>query len=237
MLTLDGLTVRYPGRPHPVLTDVSLRVPSGSMVGVNAPSGTGKTTLLRAAALLLAPERGTVRIGDTPVRGTGYRVPRQVRRRVGIVFQSPRASTDSRLTLRRIIAAPLSHDRGRWRPTTEGAVGGHVAELAARVQLSEDLLDRLPHQVSDGQLQRACLARALALDPRVLICDEPTAMLDAPSTAVIMGLLRDHADTGAAVLLASHDRGLLELTCEQTRPLAQLSASASAIGVPPPTNS
>lgn len=237
MLRLEHLTVRYPGEPPPVLTDVSLAVPAGSMVGVHAPSGTGKTTLLRTAALLLAPERGTVTLDGTTVRGTAYRVPRSVRRRVGMVFQSSRASTDGRLTLRRIIAAPLSHDRGRWRPTLEGQIGRRVTELADRVQLSEDLLDRLPHQVSDGQLQRACLARALALDPAVLICDEPTAMLDAPSTAVIMGLLRQQADTGAAVLLASHDRPLLELTCEQTRPLAQLSASASAIGVPPPTNS
>lgn len=237
MLTLEDVTVRYPGQPHPVLRDVDLEVPSGTMVGVHAPSGTGKTTLLRTAALLLAPERGTVRLEDTPVRGTGYRVPRRVRRRLGIVFQSPRASTDGRLTLRRIIAAPLSHDRGRWRPTTEGQVGSRVAELAARVHLSEDLLDRLPHQVSDGQLQRACLARALALDPSVLICDEPTAMLDAPSTAVVMGLLRDHATTGAAVLLASHDRALLEITCERTCALPQPSASASAIGVLPPTNS
>lgn len=215
MLELDGLTVRYPGEPRPVLSGFSLAVPAGHTVGVHAPSGTGKTTLLKAAALLLPAEEGTIRVDGAAACGTGYRVPRAVRRKVGIVFQSPRASTDARLTLRRIIAAPLSHDRGRLRP----APTEQVAELADRVQLSEDLLDRLPHQVSDGQLQRACLARALALNPRVLICDEPTAMLDAPTTAVIMGLLRRHAATGAAVLLASHDRALLDVTCETTTAL------------------
>lgn len=218
MLRLEDITVRYPGEDHPVLRGLSLAVPAGSVVGVHAPSGTGKTTLLKAAALLLPTERGRVQINGVVAQGTGYRVPRQVRRTLGIVFQSPRASTDGRLTLRRIIAAPLSHDRGLLRPRpTE-----RVEELADRVQLSADLLDRLPHQVSDGQLQRACLARALALDPRVLLCDEPTAMLDAPTTAVIMRLLREHAETGAAVLLASHDRALLEVTCEQTSSVSEL---------------
>lgn len=248
MLSLDNLTVRYPGEPEPVLSGVSLTVPAGRTVGVHAPSGTGKTTLLKTAALLLRAERGTVQIEGTTARGTGYRVPRALRRKVGIVFQSPRASTDGRLTLRQVIAAPLSHDRGLLRPRPDD----RVEELAARVQLSEDLLDRFPHQVSDGQLQRACLARALALDPRVLICDEPTAMLDAPTTAVIMGLLRTHAQSGAAILIASHDRALLDVTCDETSSVGALRASsaaqdqpaqwetipsASLIGVLPPTNS
>lgn len=221
MLNLDGVTVRYHREPEPVFCDLDLAVPAGATIGVHAPSGTGKTTLLKTAALLLAAEHGTVQIDGEPMHATGYRVPREIRRKIGIVFQSPRASTDPRLTLRRIIAAPLSHDRGFIRPRP-GEHAQQIARLAERVQLSEDLLDRLPHQVSDGQLQRACLARALALEPQVLICDEPTAMLDAPTTAVIMRLLSGHAAAGAAILLASHDRALLEVTCTATVSLAQL---------------
>ncbi len=221
MLVLDSLTVRYPGEPRPVFSGLSLTAPAGRITGVHAPSGSGKTTLLKTAALLLAPERGNVTLDGSAVSGAGYAVPREVRRRVGIVFQSPRSSTDGRLTLRQIICAPLSHDRGRLRPTRKDNAD-QVAQLTDRVQLTDDLLDRLPHQVSDGQLQRACLARALALDPKVLICDEPTAMLDAPTTAVIMRLLRAHADAGAAVLVASHDLPLLDATCDRSVSLAAL---------------
>lgn len=227
MLTMDDLTVRYPGESRPVLAGLNLRVYAGTTVGVHAPSGTGKTTLLKTAAMLLPAERGTVRIDGSTVTGTGYRAARELRRQVGIVFQSPRASTDGRLTLRQIVAAPLSHDRGLLRPRPSGHAEA-ILRLAERVQLSEDLLDRLPHQVSDGQLQRACLARALALDPRLLICDEPTAMLDAPTTAVIMRLLREHANTGAAVLLASHDRALLDATCDATFSVSELCSSSPA---------
>lgn len=224
MLTLDAVTVRYPGEPHAVLTGVSLHVPTGHAVGLHAPSGTGKSTLLKTAALLLPAEVGTVQIDGTTVRGTGHRVRRSLRRRIGIIFQSPRASTDPRLALRQIIAAPLSHDRGLLRPRSqEPFEAQRVQELAERVQLTPDLLDRLPHQVSDGQLQRAALARALALEPDVLLCDEPTAMLDAPTTAVIMHLVRAHAEAGAAVLIASHDRALLAATTDTTHDLRSLS--------------
>lgn len=222
MLDVDNVTVRYPGEPRPVLDGVTVRVAAGSRVGLHAPSGSGKSTLLKTAALLLAPETGSVTINGAAASGSGYRVPRRIRRQIGIVFQSPRASTDPRLTLRQIIAAPLAHDAGRMRPSASEHAHS-IDALAERVQLSDDLLDRLPHQVSDGQLQRACLARALALEPRVLICDEPTAMLDAPTTAVIMRVLGDHASCGSAVLLASHDRALLDATCDITAALDDLS--------------
>ncbi|WP_208378955.1 ABC transporter ATP-binding protein [Cumulibacter soli] len=212
MLRLTDLSVTYPGASSPVFCGLNLDVPAGTTYGVHAPSGSGKTTLLKAAALLLPLTSGAVAVDGTTVDGKRFAVPQDVRRRIGVVFQSPRASTDTRLSLRDIIAAPLSHDRGFSRPRA-ARFTDQIAELAERVQLSDDLLDRLPHQVSDGQLQRACLARALALNPRVLICDEPTAMLDAPTTAIIMRLLTEQASSGSAVLLASHDLALLDATC------------------------
>ncbi|MBB5790135.1 ABC transporter ATP-binding protein [Jiangella mangrovi] len=226
MLSLRNVSASYPGAGRPVLDGVTLDVPGGVAVGLLSPSGSGKTTLLRVAALLLAPSSGTVVIDGTELRGTRFAVPAAVRRSIGYVVQSPRSSANPRLTLRRIIAEPLSFAAGLRTPKAE-AHAEQIAELADLVQLSPDLLDRLPHQVSDGQLQRACLARALAGSPRVLLCDEPTAMLDAPTTAVVMRVIARHVETGAAALIASHDRALLEATCPVRHTLGELSGAAA----------
>lgn len=212
-LRLDGITFAYRREGPQILTDLTLDVPGGHCLGLTAPSGSGKSTLLRLAALLLTPSAGSVTVCGERVTAAGYRVDPRLRRRQGLVLQSPRSATNPRLTLRHLIAEPLSAAAGRRRihPNQHRV---RVAELAERVQLTDDLLDRLPHQVSDGQLQRACLARALALGPRVLLCDEPTAMLDAPTTAVIMHILAEEARTGSAVLVASHDEPLLSAVCD-----------------------
>lgn len=227
MLSLRELTFGYPGVAAPVLDGVSLEVPAGNAVGLQAPSGSGKTTLLRIAACLLAPDHGDVVIAGDVVPGFRYAVPVQIRRRVGMVFQSPRTSSNPRLSLRHIIAEPLSFRDGLRTPRP-AAYAEQIDGLAELVQLTDDLLDRLPHQVSDGQLQRACLARALALDPRVLLCDEPTAMLDAPTTAVIMRVIGDRVRQGSAALVASHNQPLLDATCAVTYPLASLCARADS---------
>ncbi|NUW04838.1 ATP-binding cassette domain-containing protein, partial [Streptomyces sp. CAI 127] len=127
------------------------------------------------------------------------------------VFQQPRLSADPRLSLRELIAQPL-RSTGRRRDVPE-----RVAELAPLVGLSDELLERRPHAVSDGQLQRACLARALVLRPRLLICDEMTAMLDASTTAALVAVVeRYRAESGAALLAVGHDRVLLERWCDRT---------------------
>jgi peptide/nickel transport system ATP-binding protein len=218
MLTLDAVSYRYPGSSTDVLEGLSLQVPGGTATGLFAPSGAGKTTLMRIASLSLRPTSGTVAVAGRTVTGTRHRVPRSIRRTIGMVGQSPRAATSPRLSLQRIIAEPLSFADGRRTPDPE-PYAEQIAELAEIVQLSPDLLERLPHQVSDGQLQRACLARALALDPQVLLCDEPTAMLDAPTTAVIMRVIAGRVDRGAAVLIASHDHAVLTATCDELRSL------------------
>ncbi|MFI8812020.1 MULTISPECIES: ABC transporter ATP-binding protein [unclassified Streptomyces] len=210
MLELTGITAGYdPGRP--VVRDVSLSVAPAEAVGLLGPSGCGKSTLARVAALLHRPDAGTVTLGGEAVRGWRHRAPQAQRTAVGVVFQQPRLSADPRLSLRELIAQPL-RSTGR-----RGEVAERVGELAGRVGLTGELLDRRPHAVSDGQLQRACLARALVLEPRLLICDEMTAMLDASTTAALVAVVESYREeSGAGLLAVGHDRVLLERWCDRT---------------------
>nr|WP_202511035.1 ATP-binding cassette domain-containing protein [Streptomyces sp. SID5643] len=198
-------------RNAPVVRNVSLTVAPGESVGLLGPSGCGKSTLARVAALLHRPDSGTLLLDGEPVRRWRHRAPREKRTAFGVVFQQARLSADPRLPLTDLIAEPL-------RATGRGAdVPGRVAELAPVVGLTPDLLTRRPHEVSDGQLQRACLARALVLRPRLLVCDEMTAMLDASTAAALVAAVEDHrAATGAALLAVGHDRALLGRWCDRT---------------------
>jgi len=199
VLTAKDVTAGYSA---PVITDVSLTVQPGRTVGLAGPSGSGKSTLARVLALLHKPFAGTVEIDGETV--TGFRFKASQRTKIGVLFQQPRLSVDPRFTLRQAIAEPL---KGQDR----------VAELAELVMLTDDLLGRRPHEVSDGQLQRACLARALALNPRYLICDEMTTMLDASTTAALVGVIRAYQrDSGAGVLAISHDSTLLTRWADET---------------------
>ncbi|WP_097992733.1 ABC transporter ATP-binding protein [Streptomyces sp. f51] len=210
MLELTRITAGY-DRRDPIVRDVSLHVGAGEAVGLLGPSGCGKSTLAKVAALLHRPDAGTMTLDGTVIRGWRHRAPREQRTSVGVVFQQPRLSADPRLSLRELIAQPL-RSTGRRRD-----VPARVAELARSVGLSEELLERRPHAVSDGQLQRACLARALVLRPRLLICDEMTAMLDASTTAALVAVVeRYRAASGAALLAVGHDRVLLERWCDRT---------------------
>ncbi|MEU8527573.1 MULTISPECIES: ABC transporter ATP-binding protein [Streptomyces] len=210
MLELDGVTAGH-DRRTPVFRDVSLRIEAGEAVGLLGPSGCGKSTLARVAALLHRPYEGRVVLAGEEVRGWRHRAPRDLRTAVGVIFQQPRQAADPRLRLTDLIAEPL---RATGRRTEAPA---RLAELTPAVGLTPDLLTRRPHEVSDGQLQRACLARALVLRPRLLICDEMTAMLDASTTAALVGAVESYrARTGAALLAVGHDRTLLTRWCDRT---------------------
>ncbi|MGJ7441756.1 ABC transporter ATP-binding protein [Aquipuribacter sp. MA13-6] len=201
-----GLGARY-GRGPLVLQDVDLDVAPGETVGVCGPSGSGKSTLARVLSLLHEPSAGSLTVAGTAVTRWGAAAPAALRRRTGMVFQSPRAAVDPRQDLRAVIAEPLL-----LAPRSERVpdVDARVDELAASVGLASGLLGRRPHQVSDGQLQRACLARAVATGPAVLVCDEMTAMLDASSTArLVHEVTAWQARSGAAVVAVSHDAALL----------------------------
>jgi len=219
VLTATGIWAGWsPGSP--VVRDASLALAPGEVVGLAGPSGSGKSTLARVAALLHAPERGEVTVDGVRVTGVRYRSPRELRTAVGMVFQSPRLSVDPRLSLAAVVAEPL-----RVPGTPTAGRGGaaarrqRVGELAELVGLTPDLLARRPHEVSDGQLQRACLARALAQQPRYLVCDEMTAMLDASTAAALVAVVRARTAAGLGVLAISHDEDLLAVWADRVQRL------------------
>jgi peptide/nickel transport system ATP-binding protein len=190
---------------HEVLADVSIEIEAGEVVGVTGPSGTGKTTLAQVLCGLRRPDRGHVICDGVDLsrrRRTGQ---------VAMLFQSPRRSCNPRRTLRETIAE-LARGPVEW-DTVLRSVG-----------MTRDLLDRFPSQVSDGQLQRAAVARVLASKPDYLLCDEMTSMLDPATTATVARTVTGLAATGVGVLFISHDVPLLTACTDR---LVHLSAASN----------
>jgi peptide/nickel transport system ATP-binding protein len=184
--------VRYADRS--VLNDIDVDVRPGSIGGVVGRSGTGKTTLLRILAGMRRPDSGSVLFDG---KSTAPRAS------IALLDQHPRLVCNPRWTLARIIREPADITRRSVDP----------AQYAVRTGLDETLLDRFPSQVSDGQLQRACLARVLVQSPSYLMCDEPTAMLDPIAAADVISLLRSVAADGVGMTIVSHDRDVIDELC------------------------
>lgn len=221
MLKVVGVTVARGGQV--VLRDVSLDVHRGRILGLLGPSGSGKTSLVRVLALLDRPVSGHVELDGKVVTGTRFQVAPELRRRIGLVLQHPRRAVDPRLTVGETIAEPL-------RAAGVRRADVRVGEAADLVQLGRHLLSRRPDEVSDGQLQRATLARALVGQPRYLLLDEATASLDAASTAMFVQVVRDAREAhDLGVLTVGHDRELFEVWCDEVR---QLEGLAPATGAP-----
>ena len=191
---------------------VDLAVRPGEVVGVVGESGCGKSTLGRIAAGLLAPTEGTVRVNGRPLEDLDPEQRLAARLRVQMVFQDPYASLNPRLRVSRIVG-----EAARLHGLTDAAgADDYVSAQLQRAGLDPALRHRYPHQFSGGQRQRIGIARALAVRPAMLVCDEAVAALDVSIQAQILNLFMDLRDElGLAYLFISHDLGVIEHLCDR----------------------
>ncbi|MDP2711887.1 MAG: dipeptide/oligopeptide/nickel ABC transporter ATP-binding protein [Solirubrobacteraceae bacterium] len=209
---------------HVVAVDgASLQLERGQRLGLVGPSGSGKSTLAQVMAMLLAPDDGSLTVDGDRIDVWGVHCRCELRHRVQLVFQSPRMAVDPRLRVGEAILEPLVASRLLAARDAECAVLLH--DWATRVGLTYDLLERFPHEVSEGQLQRACLARALIVAPRYLICDELSSMLDVSTQAALLeAIAAIQAEQELGVLLITHDRVLADTWCGEVADIRELAA-------------
>ncbi|SEB05994.1 ABC transporter ATP-binding protein [Rubrimonas cliftonensis] len=209
MLSVEGLSKRYGG--HDAVRDVSFSVSPGEIVGLVGASGSGKSTIARCILGLERPDAGRIRYGDAILTDRAGR--RAARRAVQAVFQDPRSSLNPRWTVRRILSEPLETWIGR---EPRAARTMRLNALLSQVTLSPDLLARYPHELSTGQCQRLCVARAFACGPTLLVLDEPLSALDVSVQARMLVMLRDlHAAGGPSYLLITHDFAVVREICDR----------------------
>jgi ABC-type glutathione transport system ATPase component len=192
--------------PHRAVDDVSFTLDRGEILGIAGGSGSGKTTLARCLIRLIEPDGGAVRVDGIDIREHKGAELRRLRRRMQMVFQDPYASLNPRMT----IAAAL-HEAGRVhkRPGSENEQA-FVSRLLGLVQLTDRIASRKPRELSGGQRQRVSIARALAVDPEVVIADEAVSALDVSVQAQLLNLFLDlREELGVAILFISHQLAVI----------------------------
>ena len=200
-----------PTREVAAVSDVSLIVRKGQTLGLVGESGSGKSTLARCIARLVEPSSGEIRLGGTDIAGMPARALRPLRRRVQVVFQDPYRSLNPRRSVgEALIEGPLNY----------GVPRAQALERARRlmelVRMDPQALSRYPHQFSGGQRQRICIARALAVEPDLLVADEPVSALDVSVQAQVLDLLEEiRRRLELAVLFITHDLRVAAQVCDE----------------------
>ena len=221
LLTVENLRVGYPvqgvfGRVERhvmAVNDVSFQVYKGETFGLVGESGCGKTTLGRALLQLIKPMSGRVWFEGRDLTRMGGWQMRKRRREMQIIFQDPYSSLNPRMSIGAAIAEPLKiHGVSRGRRNLKE----RVKYLLGRVGLDPGAIDRFPHEFSGGQRQRVCIARALALNPKFIICDESVSSLDVSVQAQVLNLLKElQAEFKLTYIFISHDLGVVKFMSDR----------------------
>jgi len=215
LLSIENLTVEYAvgNRTLFAVTDVSLEVGRGETMGLVGESGCGKSTLGRAVLQLRRPTAGKVAFDGTELTELDGEALRLMRRRLQLIFQDPIASLNPRRLIGDIVAEPLVISGVTDRAERERK----VREVLTAVGLDPDLtMSRLPHEFSGGQCQRICIARALILEPELVICDEPVSALDVSIRAQILNLLEEMKRRyGLTLLFIAHDLAVVKAVSDR----------------------
>ncbi|WP_203070025.1 ABC transporter ATP-binding protein [Falsiroseomonas ponticola] len=191
---------------------VSFSIREGETLGVVGESGSGKSTIGRSVIRLLSPTGGTIRFRGRDITNLPESACRPLRAEMQMVFQDPWSALNPRIRIGDLIAEPLKlHTR-----LSAAERRDRAEALAIRVRLTPELLTRFPAELSGGQLQRVCIARAIATSPKLIVLDEPTSSLDLSVRAGILDLLAElKAETGAAMMFISHDLGTVKLISDR----------------------
>ncbi|MEL0108125.1 MAG: dipeptide ABC transporter ATP-binding protein [Rhodospirillaceae bacterium] len=192
--------------------DVSLSLKPGKTLALVGESGCGKTTLVRALSLLIKPTAGEVHFDGTDITHYKHRQLRPLRRQIQMVFQDPYSSLNPRMPVGSLISEPLViHGIGNRNERRD-----KVAELLVSVGLNADIMNRYPHQFSGGQRQRIAIARALALDPNLIILDEPVSALDVSVQSQVLNLLQDLQEKlGLTYLFIGHNLTVIRYIADE----------------------
>jgi oligopeptide transport system ATP-binding protein len=218
LLDVDNLVMEFRSRRRTgggrvqAVRGVSFTVGKGEILGLVGETGSGKTTVGKCVVRLLNPSAGTVTFGGQDITRVPRRGLRELRARIQMVFQDPYSSLDPRMSVAQIVAEPLrAHS-----PDSGEQTRARAAMAIERVGLPPAVLQRLPHELSGGQRQRVGLARALVLEPQLLIADEPVSALDVSVRAGILNLLADlQRSMGFSCLFITHDLSVAEFLCDR----------------------